>query len=459
MSRILVGGAALLAVLFEGAVYGVKPGLGYLVLWAAALVVTTGLLKAAERVRYDRLWMFLPSLLLAFSVFRYDATVIQVWGSGLCLLTLTWAIAWNLPAEGKVDALSRFLPSGSYHLPNLVSGARASLKVQARFERETTVQVTRGIFLALGLLILFGGLLVNADAVFLSKVKTLLEALDIVTPAPVVRTGLWLFLAVGVLRLWLLAPLSQPKQAYSFFSSTELYIALGSVNLLFLSFLGIQVRYLFGDARLVETLGIGHATYARRGFFELSLCIALLLPLVLVAYRAAEVHRDSRLRYLGGALILAAGGLSVSALKRMVLYIQAYGLSVERFYAAAGIVVAMILLGWTAYACLNPKPVGWLVARQNITLVFLLALLAQVNVDEIVARSHLNLVQEGKQVADGYYLANQLSTDALEVFGEFAPRLKPQDQAVLAEAEKKIRATHTHQSGASFNISRWKVSR
>ena len=453
MTKTIATTALFLAILFELVIYGEHPGIGFLFFWAACLGGTLILLKSAERLQPGRLWMFLPSLLMAFSIFRYDALVVRVWGSALCLLFLAWAMAWNLLSEWRPDVLSRLFPTGSYNPAKLAGHARESLRVECSLEGERIVQILRGIILATGLLLVFGTLLAQADAIFSAKLAALFDNLAFLSPAPGIRIAFWLGLIGGAVRLWLLAPPCEAAPARSFFQPTELFIALGSLNALLVTFLLMHGQYLFGDAGLVESLGFSYATYARRGFFELTLCIALLLPLVLVAYRAAEVNKEPRLRYLGGGLILSAIGLAVSAVKRMFLYIDAYGLSVERFYAAAGIFVALTVLMWAAYCCFQPKPIAWLLARQKVTVIVLLSLLSLMNVDALVARSHLQLVERGTMSLDFSYMAYELSADALPVVREFIPRL-PDQRAELSEMEQLLKERAGSREGVSFNISR-----
>jgi hypothetical protein len=65
--------------------------------------------------------------------------------------------------------------------------------------------------------------------------------------------------------------------------------ALGALDLLFLLFVAVQARWLFGGARTVaETTGLTIAEYARRGFFELVTAAALVLPLLLLADWATQ---------------------------------------------------------------------------------------------------------------------------------------------------------------------------
>src|SRR5579875_2203998 len=61
----------------------------------------------------------------------------------------------------------------------------------------------------------------------------------------------------------------------------EVGIVLGLVDCLFLAFVAVQVRYLFGGASIVGiTPGLTYAEYARRGFIELVMVAALVLPLL-----------------------------------------------------------------------------------------------------------------------------------------------------------------------------------
>src|SRR2546423_1508317 len=65
----------------------------------------------------------------------------------------------------------------------------------------------------------------------------------------------------------------------------EVGVVLGLLDALFLGFVCVQVRYLFGSAAWVAaTGGLTYAEYARRGFFELSWATALALPLLLALH-------------------------------------------------------------------------------------------------------------------------------------------------------------------------------
>lgn len=458
MTKFILILAGLLAVLFEVSVFQEVPGIGYIIFWTAGLAGTVALLNRAERFKFERLWMFLPSLLFSFAVFVYDADVVRNFGALAALLTLAWAMAWNLLPKWSHHCLAYLLPRQSWNPVVLAEHARTGMKFESSPRKDAVVQVVRGVLMSVFLLGLFGVLLASADEVFQIALRDGLSHIGHL-PLVLARELIWLTLFVGLFRIWLQHPELGPVKSTTVFQTTELTIALGSLNGLLYTFLGIQGRYLFGNSEWVEALGIEHAHYARRGFFELTLCIILILPLVLTAYRAAETHRASRLRYLGGGLVLAAFGLAASALKRMVLYIDVYGLSVERFYAAAGIFVAMSVLAWAGFACCRPRSLGWLLTRQKVTVIMLLALLSLINVDALVAQSQLSLAAITGRPLDSTYIS-QLSADALPVITRYETRIPLAEQTDLAHAKLRIAQNRGGTlPSLSYNISRDRASR
>jgi uncharacterized protein DUF4153 len=71
-------------------------------------------------------------------------------------------------------------------------------------------------------------------------------------------------------------------------------VALGALNLLFLAFVVVQFRYLFGGEGLVEErVGLTYAEYARHGFFEL-VAVSVLVLVVLLAADALVVRSAGR---------------------------------------------------------------------------------------------------------------------------------------------------------------------
>ena len=445
---------SILAIATELWVFRVAPGLGHILIWVLAFGITIHLKKTSEQASNPGLWMFLPALMFASSVTLYDASVVRFWGRILFLASLVWAIGWNLLRDRDFDDLSLLLPAKTLMpgpvLTQAYEGARSSTS-WTQDQKKVYLQAFRGLLMAIPLLLVFGALLASADAVFDQTLGQLFTSFHL-KPGPLLRLACTGFILLGWFHLWIRSPKSERPEPTTFFGSVEMSVALGCLNALFFFFLVIQAHYLFGGQAHVEAWDLSFADYARRGFFELSACIGLLLPLVMTAYRCAWVHHDSKLRYLAGGLVLAAGGLALSAFRRMLLYIEIYGLSIERFYAAAGILVALAVLGWAGWASLSPRPVSWVIARQTVTIIFLLGALSLVNVEARVADLNLSRNHQ-EQDLDLRYLGT-LSSDVIPVLESHQDRFSPELNRELKQIASRIRGRTEQTGGAAWNLSR-----
>ena len=162
--------------------------------------------------------------------------------------------------------------------------------------------VARGLAIGVPLLLLFGALFVAADAVFESLLSSAVPGVpDQLVADSIVVVGI-AWMSAGLLRDLLAARederLVSPRVKAPRLGAAELAVALGAVDLLFLAFVLVQLRFLFGGRDLVEArVGLTYAEYARHGFFQLVVVAVLVLPLLLAAdavtkgTRATGAHR------------------------------------------------------------------------------------------------------------------------------------------------------------------------
>lgn len=232
--------------------------------------------------------------------------------------------------------------------------------------------------------------------------------------------------------------------------------ALGGIIGLFLIFVLMQTRYLFGGASLVmEPGGFSHAEYARRGFFELVGVTALTLPVLLVADWALD-QRGGRdvARFRGLALLLLGllGVIVVSALSRMALYTGMYGLTELRVYVTAFMLLLCVVFAWFALTVLR----GNRPAFMRGSLVAAGCAVAALNVldpDALIARVNLGRGSTTVPV-DVSYLAS-LSADAVPALLGHSTALAPTARCeLLAELEARWGDTR-----AAWNVSRLSARR
>jgi hypothetical protein len=183
----------------------------------------------------------------------------------------------------------------------------------------------------------FGVLFWSADAAFAELFRAIpfpsIEGL----PGRAVAFVLVLLAALG-LALAAMRPLrARPPRPQGRLGVWEWAIPLALLDVLFLAFVAVQLTVLFGgDDHVLRTAGLTYAEYARQGFWQLLAAGAMTLAVVAAADLLADVarRRDALLmRALLGILCALAIVVLVSALHRLRLYEDAYGLTRARLAA------------------------------------------------------------------------------------------------------------------------------
>ncbi|MBI2056587.1 MAG: DUF4173 domain-containing protein [Candidatus Sungbacteria bacterium] len=141
-----------------------------------------------------------------------------------------------------------------------------------------------------------------------------------------------------------------------FIGRIESYILFGSVNILFLVFIIIQVAYFFGGESNIVSAGFTYAEYARRGFFELIAVALISLILLLLADQSVSKENgghSAAFRFLSAALIVEVLVIMFSAYTRLSLYEEAYGFTVQRLFSHSFIILLGVIFCLLAYKTLQ----------------------------------------------------------------------------------------------------------
>jgi hypothetical protein len=240
----------------------------------------------------------------------------------------------------------------------------------------------------------------------------------------------------------------------------EVSVALWILNVLFIAFMAVQLRYLFGGADLVEvTAGLSYAEYARRGFFELVATAALVVPILLLADWAAErtVERSGVvLRGTMLVLVVLLIGVIASAAYRMRLYQQAYGLTEQRLYVSVFIVWLTSVLGWLVLTVLRGHrerfAFGSIIAG-----VACIVALHVINPHAMIARVNIDRALAGAEY-DGTYLRS-LSADAVPVLLARLDRLPAAERCRVADMLEERWSGERRGGWRTWNVSDWRARR
>ncbi|MDR1778987.1 MAG: DUF4173 domain-containing protein [Clostridiales Family XIII bacterium] len=190
--------------------------------------------------------------------------------------------------------------------------------------------------------------------------------------------------------------------------------------LVYLLFLAVMGGYLFSAFGGDLPAGFTYAEYARRGFFELcgvaSINLALLAFVYLFAKRGAGEYPVA-LRVLTGLLSALTVLLVVTAMSKMVLYIDAYGLSRLRLYTfwfmALLLLVFAVLLVWHVRPFNAGRPIA-------VACVVCVLALFYVNTDGLIARYNVEQYLTGSLPTVDVEMLDGLSDAAVPYLDELA---------------------------------------
>ena len=404
---------------------GIPAGLGLtLVAFGVA-----GAVVLADPTALDRVTLVYAGLALALAampVIRASEWVLALdllAATGLAALAVVRALAWREIFRAPVTVAGKV-----WHVVGFVS---TSLLPRRGVPRRLG-PVLRGAALSCLLLLVFGTLFATADRAFARIVSDLLlPNVDLgLLPARLVVFGATLIgsgaLILAGRRYALVtdgdANVSEPTRRLG---RTEWLTALTLLDLLFAGFVLIQVTVLFAGHRYVlATEGVTYAEYARQGFFQLLTVGGLTLAVIAAAVRWArrEGSRDTMLlRLLLGTLSLLTLVILASALRRLTLYEDAYGLTSLRFSVhatilwMAGIFVLLLVAGATMRT-------SWLPRVAVIFTALGILLFSLVNPDGVVAEHNVRRFQETGMLDLGY--ASSLGVDAVPALAALPPELR-----------------------------------
>ncbi|MEO6391593.1 MAG: DUF4173 domain-containing protein, partial [Pyrinomonadaceae bacterium] len=215
--------------------------------------------------------------------------------------------------------------------------------------------------------------------------------------------------------------------------AVEVSIVVGLLNVLFLCFVIVQVRYLFGGAAMIQsTAGMSYAEYARHGFFELVAVAILVLPILLAVHwlLPKEDARLARLfRVLAGVQILLLFVIMASAMKRMLMYQGAYGMTELRLYTTAMMGWLALVFVWFSLSVLRGHRERF-IGGAAIAGFAILFLLHAINPDGLIVRYNTSSARSGPAV-DIYYLT-RLSKDAMPDLLTVMPAMTHTDRCLVA---------------------------
>ncbi len=240
---------------------------------------------------------------------------------------------------------------------------RAGLTESVKRRSALIGRIAAGVVLAVPVVGVLGLLLASADAVFASFLQFPnldFSGVDTASDSAVRIALFGLLLAAPIVAGTTYRPEKvidpEVKRAVG---RVEALVVFAAVDALFGLFCVAQLVTLSGGAkRVLTTSGLTYAEYARSGFFQL-VAVAILTLMVLGALRAAigeQAASENSVRLLSALTAMLTLAVTFVAMNRMLLYIRAYGLTVDRIVAQAGTITIGCIFVLVTFGILGSRP-------------------------------------------------------------------------------------------------------
>jgi len=403
-----------------------------LTLWTALLVAAAaGLQRWAETEDAVVGWIPVAMAVAGLMAWRDSPTLKALDLMALCVI-LGLAVYRAGGGNVRVAGLARYCAALLQALFEATCGAGILVGRDVRWGElrrdgwtRHAMAAGRGTALALPLLLIFGSLLMAADAGFDHLIA---RTFNLDVPLAASHTGLALVFAwgaAGVLRALVIptppvVPAAvEPGQAATpsarpHLGVVETVTVLGLLDLLFLAFVVLQLPHFFGSyGDLLAPGGETFSAYARRGFFELCVVAGLVLPLLMTVHwlmRGDDPREQRVFRIAAGTMVGLVFVIILSALHRMRLYQSAYGLTELRVYTTAFMLWLTAVFGWFCWTVLRGRRERFAFGAVTAA-VEAIVLLHVASPDALIVR--VNAAREQSAVRFDAVYATSLSGDAV----------------------------------------------
>jgi len=470
---------------FDFLFWGKSIGINFAIFTLACLLACFLLLLSnGLKPALQSLWLFAPCVFFAIITFvrREPLTLALAYTFTLFamgLLAVTYR-GGRWVQYGLSDYFNKFLQlsTGIFYRPILFLS-------QLRKERselgETRMRlpvwpIVRGLLIALPVVVCFGSLLASADLVFNQKILDFIGLFDadriIETIFRIINILFWAYLLAGVYLYT--AVLSQDEKLLGedkplvkpFLGFTEAAIVLGSVAVLFLSFVIVQFRYFFGGKVNIGIEGFTYSQYARSGFNELVtvafFSLILTLGLSTITRRENPVHRRA-FSGLSVAILALVLVILTSAYQRLSLAIDWHGFSRLRLYPRVFLIWVGILFVAVVVLEIFRRERHFALAAVLASLGFAVSL-SLVNVDAAIVRQNVLRATQGRHF-NASYLASLSSDEVPALVEEFmdaslpTPTHEGVGAALLCYLHSASNSNQSTRDWRSWDYSLWAASR
>lgn len=349
------------------------------------------------------IYITIPIMLLAVSYFIHynPSTQFITWLTIIGLLCIQIILLANIQVSG-IFTFDMITKSIVYLIGKPFSDFGISLNSFKILKNNKSKTVTNSIYILIGCAIsipiaaILMSLFMSADAVFDTAMKKVITFIGIDF-----NIAFWDIVFGFIFGLFLATMLVGLKYGERKQTPTTKFgdnidsIIIGTfltiINVFIITFVIFQFVYLFGGTVNINASDMTYAEYARRGFFELATASGIIFAIalfVLIMTKKKAGKLPLWIQLTAVCLCLCNGVLLVSAMKRMLLYVNVYGLSVKRVLTLWFMIIIGLCLLWIIAKCFVNKL--YLMKWIGITVIIGVCILSLTNTERIIANYNVN---------------------------------------------------------------------
>lgn len=463
-------GAIVLGIVFDYLFFEKNFGISVIIFEALAIIITLLLCAHFKKSFHSVLWLL--GLIVFFALMpsirdNMFLTMLNVLASAALVLLATkellkkHIITFTISNYIKAIVVTPFsiLRRSLQALSFLTSPAQKSSGAVLR-------RAVVGIVIALPFLFIFGALFSSADLAFNRLIDSIIvfQIPDESVAHVIFVLGTFL-VALGLFAYIFNTPAEKksletienekPEKIVTD-RSIEIKVFLWSIVGLFAIFLIFQIAYLFGGAINISGGDYSYADYARRGFWELLFVsfFSLIILLIIDQYTKSNRSRLTWFRIPGLVLTAEVFIIIISALKRLHLYIDAYGLTAQRLYASGFIIFLAVIFILLAIKLWREKEERFFAFGTLVSMISFLIIFNFLNPDVFIAQRNIERFNQSGKI-DVHYLG-KLSADAVPEILRVYNRLDDPDKVELKKLldTKKAWLEKQQAHWQTFNFSR-----
>lgn len=376
------------------------------------------------------LFLTVPVFLLAFSFFLHynPSTQFITWLTLIALVFIQLVMFGTNPAE-SLFSFDMFIKV----MVNIIGRSFSNLgmpflsfevlKGKRKKSSRNAILILIGLAVSLPVAIILMGLFMSADAVFEQAVNHVFDfvGLDLGNTFADVFLGFWGGIFLSAVLLGLKYEEEKQKPAGKIGNNIDGLVIgtfLTIINICLIAFVGFQFAYLFGGTANIALTDMTYAEYARRGFFELTAASAIIFTIALFVLIMTKKNGEQLplwVKLCTVSLCLCNGVLLVSAVKRMLLYVDAYGLSIKRVLTLWLMCIIALCLFWMIIKCFVPKTD--VMKLIGVTVVAGVCILSLTNTERLIAKYNIDryISDPNKITLDIYHLGSLSYTASPEI--------------------------------------------